>query len=172
MVVSHVLVMGVCGTGKSSVASRLADRLGAEFVEADDHHSPSAVERMTRGEPLTDADRWGWLDRIAEAAMQAGGPTVIACSALKQAYRDKLATALDDLSVVHLDGSKALVTERVAARADHFMPASLIDSQFEALERPGGPDVLTLDISRPVDDLVAAAETFATKARGRAPTEN
>ncbi|SIS97124.1 gluconate kinase, SKI family [Roseivivax lentus] len=162
---THVLVMGVCGTGKSSVASRLADRLGTQFIEADSYHSASAVARMSRGEPLTDADRWSWLDRIAEAAREAGGDTVIACSALKRSYRDRLAAALEDLRIVHLSGSRSLVAERMAGRKDHFMPASLIDSQFALLEAPDGEDVLTIDIARPVQEIVDAAETFATRTR-------
>ncbi len=163
--VTHVLVMGVCGTGKSSVASRLADRLGTQFIEADSYHSASAVARMSRGEPLTDEDRWSWLDRIADAANGAGGDTVIACSALKQSYRDRLAKALRDLRIVHLSGSRALVAERMAWRSDHFMPTSLIDSQFALLEAPDGPDVLTVDIARPIDEIVDATESFATRTR-------
>ena len=162
---THVLVMGVCGTGKSSVASRLADRLGTQFIEADSYHSDSAVARMSRGDPLTDEDRWSWLDRIAEAALSSGKDTVIACSALKRSYRDRLASALSDLRIVHLSGSRSLVAERMAGRSDHFMPASLIDSQFALLEAPDGPDVLTIDIVRPVTDIVDAAEAFASHVR-------
>ena len=164
----HVLVMGVCGTGKSSVASRLAARLGAHFIEADSYHATSAVDRMRRGQALTDADRWSWLDRIAEAARRADNDTVIACSALKRSYRARLERDLAGLRIVHLAGTRALVAERMAGRADHFMPASLIDSQFEALEAPEGPAVLTLDIARPVEEIVDAAEAFATRARREA----
>lgn len=164
----HVLVMGVCGTGKSSVAAPLADHLNGTFVEADTHHAPEAILRMARGEPLQDVSRWDWIERIATAALAAPGTAVIACSALKRAYRDRLAELLGPLFVIHLQGSKELVAARMAARPDHFMPASLIDSQFADLEAPEGPAVLTADIARPLDEIVADAHFFVTGTRLRA----
>ena len=160
----HTLVMGVCGTGKSTVARALAARLGRPFIEADDHHAPDAIARMARGEALTDDDRWGWLDRIAEAA-DAAGPSVIACSALKHAYRDRLEGHLGPLDVLFLDGPRALIARRMAARTDHYMPTSLLDSQLATLEPPAGDRVHRLDIIDPVDRLVDAAYHFATRSR-------
>ena len=164
----HVLVMGICGTGKSSVAAGLAERSGRPFVEADDHHDAAAVARMARGEPLSDADRWGWLDRVAEAADAAGPATVIACSALKQVYRARLARSLGALDIVHLTGPRDLIAARMAARPGHFMPVSLIDSQLADLDPPSGPGVLSLPIDRPLPELIAAAETFTIRARHEA----
>ena len=160
----HTLVMGVCGTGKSTVASRLAARLGRPFVEADDHHAAEAIARMARGEALTDADRWGWLDRISGAAL-AAGPSVIGCSALKRAYRDRLEATLGPMDVLFLDGPRALIAARMAARTDHYMPTSLLDSQLATLEPPAGDRVTRLDIAEPVDRLVDAAYHFATRSR-------
>lgn len=164
----HVLVMGVCGTGKSTVAAPLADHLGGTFIEADTHHAPEAVARMSRGEPLDDAHRWDWIERITTAALAAPGPSVIACSALKRAYRKRFAAKLGLLWVIHLSGPRNLVSTRVAARPEHFMPPSLIDSQFADLEAPVGSSVLTADIARPVEDIVADAYLFVTGSRLRA----
>lgn len=161
----HVLVMGICGTGKSSVAGRLAERLDTPLVEADEYHSPDAIARMARGEPLTDADRWGWLDRVAEAALGCESPTVIACSALKQVYRARLEDQLGPLDIIYLHGARDLVEERMTARPGHYMPASLIDSQLADLEPPAGADVLPLDIAEPLDALVDEAQDFATRTR-------
>lgn len=163
----HVLVMGICGTGKSSVAGGLAERSTFRLVEADEHHSADAIERMARGEPLTDTDRWGWLDRVADAALAAGGPTVIACSALKQAYRDRLEERLGVLDIICLHGSRDLVERRMTARPGHYMPTSLIDSQLADLEPPEGDDVLPLDIAEPLEALVEAAHQFATRTRAK-----
>ena len=161
----HVLDMGICGTGKSSVASQLADRTGRTFVEADEHHSPDAVARMAKGHALRDDDRWDWLDRVADAALATGSATVIACSALKAAYRQRLSARLGAMDVVHLVGERALVATRMSARSGHYMPVSLIDSQLADLEPPEGEDTLTLDIDQPLDALVGAAETFANRTR-------
>lgn len=166
--VSHVLVMGICGTGKSSVARGLSDRTGRPFIEADDHHSDAAVRRMARGEALTDEDRWGWLDRISEAAASAGAETVIACSALKRAYRRKLEDRLGSLTIIHLAGPRLLIAERMEGRDDHFMPTSLIETQLADLEDPAGEGAITLDIDRPLGDLIAAAERIATGSRASA----
>lgn len=161
----HVLVMGICGTGKSSVAGLLAERSTFRLVEADEYHSAEAIERMARGEPLTDADRWGWLDRVADAALATGGSTVIACSALKQAYRDRLESRLGTLDIIYLHGARDLVARRMADRPGHYMPASLIDSQIADLEPPEGRDVIPLDIAESLETSVEAAHQFATRAR-------
>lgn len=162
---AHVLVMGVCGTGKSSVGQALADRLAVPFLEGDAYHSPEAVARMSRGEALTDDHRWDWLDRIAEAARATGGPTVFACSALKRAYRERLAEKLGALDVVHLTGSRDLIARRMAARPGHFMPVSLIDSQFADLQPPKGETAIDIDIDQPLDVIVETAHAFATRMR-------
>lgn len=153
--------MGVCGTGKSTVARALSDRLNAAFIEADDYHSPEAVARMASGLPLTDEHRWGWLDRIAEAAEAQPGRAVIACSALKAAYRARLQSTLQDMGIIYLFGKKALLAERMAARTAHFMPISLLESQFSDLEPPTGPGVLVIDVALPRDVVVARAYDFA-----------
>ncbi|WP_281289548.1 gluconokinase [Puniceibacterium confluentis] len=158
--------MGVCGTGKSTVAKALSDRLGAAYVEADAFHSAEAVARMASGLPLTDAHRWDWLDRIATAAQAEPGRAVIACSALKAVYRDRLAATLPGLAVIYLHGTKKLLADRMAARADHFMPASLLESQFADLEPPSGPEVLAIDVALARDEVVARASDFANTVLG------
>lgn len=136
-----VVVMGVSGAGKSTIGPLLAAALGMAFADADAFHPAANIAKMSAGTPLTDEDRWPWLDAIgrhmmAEAA--AGRPLVVACSALKWAYRDRLRAAVPSLRFVYLVGSKALIGERLAARKGHFMPAGLLESQFAALEDPTG----------------------------------
>ncbi|GAB4064480.1 gluconokinase [Ancylobacter sonchi] len=157
-----VVVMGVCGCGKSSVGAALAARNGWAFVEGDELHPPANVARMAQGQPLTDADRHGWLatigERLAEAA-RAGDGLVVSCSALKRAYRDQLAAASPRVMFLHLAGDRALIEARMAARAGHFMPLSLIDSQFATLEPPGADErAVTLSIDMPPEALVEDAE--------------
>ncbi len=157
----HLLVMGVCGTGKTTVAKALADRLGAAFIEADAYHSPEAVARMASGEPLNDTHRWDWLDRIAAAADAVPGRAVIACSALKTVYRDRLRATLPGMGIIHLYGSRQLLADRMTARTDHFMPISLLDSQFADLQAPEGPEVLAVDVALPREAVVTRAFDFA-----------
>jgi gluconokinase len=155
-----VVVMGVSGCGKTEVGRSLAQRLGASFIDADDLHPPANVEKMRRGIPLDDADRAPWLGllnaRLREA-VAAGRPVVLACSALKQRYRDMLAAGVPGLRFVHLSGSRELIAARLAARRHRYMPASLLDSQFAALEPPA--DAITIDVAMPVDKVVDAAAT-------------
>lgn len=134
-----VVVMGVSGAGKSTIGPLLAAALGMAFADADAFHSAANIAKMSAGTPLTDEDRWPWIDAIgARMASNAaeGRPLVVACSALKRAYRDRLRTAVPGLRFVYLEGSKALIGERLEARNGHFMPAGLLDSQFAALEDP------------------------------------
>jgi len=135
--VQHLVVMGVTGTGKTTVARLLADRLGWTFAEGDDFHPPANVAAMAAGTPLTDEDRAPWLRTIRDWVAEqdaAGVSTVVTCSALRRRYRDVLASAPGDVRFVHLTGDPALVGERMAARVDHFMPVSLLPSQLATLE--------------------------------------
>ena len=158
----HVLVMGVCGCGKSSIGQAVARELGAHFVEGDDFHSPLNRETMAGGQPLSDAMRQGWLDDIAAHVAGRGERCVIACSALKQSYRDRLSRTIGPLLVVHLAGSRDLLSQRMAARRDHFMPVSLLDSQFADLEPPSGPDVVRIDVALSQDAVVDRALSHIT----------
>jgi gluconokinase len=151
-----VVVMGLCGCGKSTVGKALAEELGWPFHDADDFHPAANVAKMAAGEPLTDDDRWPWLDRLAaemRAAQAGGGNAVLACSALKQAYRDRIATA-GNVRFVHLAGDVDTIAGRLAARRHRYMPASLLASQFAALEPPR--DAITVDVRDEVDAQVAA----------------
>ena len=137
--VSAIVVMGVSGSGKSTIASMLAQRLHWVYEDADWFHPKSNIEKMHHGEPLNDEDRWPWLRAIAEwidATRSAGGHGVVACSALKRAYRDILIGTRRDVRLVFLKGDRDLIARRIAARADHFMPSTLLESQFAALQEP------------------------------------
>jgi len=154
-----VVVMGVTGAGKSTVGTLLAERLGVSFRDADDFHPPANIAKMSAGQPLTDADRWPWLDAIgAHLAAHAGRGCVVTCSALKRAYRDRLRAAAPGLRFVHLHGDMALVAARQAARQGHFMPPSLVASQFATLEPPEDEaDVMVLDVAATPEALAEAA---------------
>ena len=136
------VMMGVSGSGKTTIARGVAEREGWRLLEGDAFHPPSNVAKMHAGTPLTDEDRWPWLRAIAHEidAMRARGEQgVVACSALKRSYRDILIGDRTDVVLVYLQGSQALIAERIAARKGHFMPAALLESQFATLEEPG-PD--------------------------------
>ncbi len=158
----HVVVMGVSGTGKSTIAHGLADALGLLLAEGDDFHPPENVAKMSAGTPLTDEDRWPWLESLAEwtAARHAEGvDTVLTCSALRRPYRDVLRSAVPGRPTyfVHLVGDPDLIQERMQAR-DHFMPASLLMSQIDTLEAlEDDEDGLVVDIDRSVEVIVAGA---------------
>lgn len=153
--------MGVSGSGKSTLGALVARRLGAEFIEGDALHPPRNVALMSAGTPLTDGDRAGWLDTIAAriaAAKAAGRDLVVACSALKRAYRDRLRSADAALRFVHLHGDAALLHERMAQRRAHYMPPSLLASQLQALQPPAADEqAASFDTAMPVETLVAAA---------------
>ena len=150
--------MGVSGCGKTTIASGVANRLGWDFVEADTLHSPANVAKMGSGIPLTDEDRWPWLDAIAariEAARKASKPCVVACSALKRRYRERLSGGHGDVRFAYLDGSFDTIAARLATRTGHYMPLSLLESQFEALEAPGADEnPIVLSAERPAEALV------------------
>lgn len=152
-----VLVMGVAGAGKSTLGAGLARRLGWPFIDADDHHPPRNVAKMASGIPLEDEDRWPWLDQLN--TMLAGEKNVVlACSALKDSYRRRLLAGIGPSRIVYLQGSFELIAARLATRRHRYMPASLLESQFAALEPPAG--AIAIDIAaepgRCVDAIVQA----------------
>ncbi len=150
-----VIVMGVCGCGKTTVGRALAHELGVEFLDADDFHPEANVARMADGIALTDDDRWPWLDRLAAAMRDRasrGRGAVIACSALKETYRERLRRAgstAGEVRFVYLKGDAATIAPRLAARTGHYLPASLLASQFAALEEPA--DAIVVDIRQPAE---------------------
>jgi gluconokinase len=168
--VTTAVVMGVSGSGKTTIARGVAQRLGWRLIEGDDFHPPANVAKMRAGTPLTDDDRWPWLRAIAheiDAMHERGEQAVVACSTLKRPYRDILIGARTDVVLVYLRGSKELIRERIAARKGHFMPAALLDSQFAALEEPqaderpivvsiaGTPDAIVEDVVRQLKERTA-----------------
>jgi gluconokinase len=165
-----IVVMGVSGCGKSTVGSALAQRLGWRFADGDDFHPAANVEKMRAGIPLDDDDRAPWLARLnamMRDSVAQGDPVVLACSALRQRYRDALSCGLPGLRFVHLSGSVELIAGRLAARSHHYMPTSLLASQFAALEPPA--EALALDIDAPVErlvDLILASLDTARTAPG------
>lgn len=154
-----IVVMGVSGSGKSTLATVLAGRLACPLVEGDDFHAAASVAKMQAGQALDDADRWPWLDRVGAAigAAASVGSVVAACSALKRSYRERLdAAAGMALRYVLLDAGEDELARRLASRAGHYMPASLLDSQVATLERPAADErALVLDAARAPDALCA-----------------
>lgn len=165
-----LIVMGVSGSGKSTIAERLAARLGWRCVDGDLFHPPANVAKMTAGQPLTDEDRWPWLRAIAaeiDRLAAAGTRSVVACSALKRAYRDIVVHGRDDVRIVFLEGTQDLIARRLAARKGHFMPPGLLDSQFRTLEPPQPEErPVTVSIDAPVeaivDDAIRQLDLIAT----------
>jgi gluconokinase len=156
---SVVVVMGVSGSGKTTIGTLLAGTLGWDFVDGDDLHPPANVAKMRSGTPLTDDDRWPWLEVIAtwiDAHLASGQHGVVTCSALKRAYRDRLLAGREGVRLVYLCGSYDVVAGRQAARQGHFMPAALIRSQFETLEPPGEDEhPITARVDLPPVQIVA-----------------
>ncbi len=152
-----VVLMGVTGCGKTTVGTLLAEELGWQFLDGDDFHPPSNVAKMRSGHPLEDEDRQEWLDRLSdEAARQhtAGGSLILACSALKRAYRERLRRGNPGMVFVYLRGAPALIRARLEARRGHYMDPALLDSQFEILEEP--EDGVVVDVDRIPERIVAA----------------
>jgi len=151
-----VVVMGVAGVGKTTVGKRLAAALGWEFHDADDFHPPENVAKMRAGIALTDADRAAWLERLRSLVAdvsRAGRSAVLACSALRRSYRERIAAPGADVRFVHLTGDPALIRARLVGRRAHFMPPALLDSQLETLEPPD--DAVTVDVAPDPDTIVA-----------------
>jgi len=152
-----VLVMGVSGSGKTTIGEALATALGWRYLDADDFHPQANVAKMAAGIPLEDEDRWPWLERINEKLsdlQERGQSAVLGCSALKEAYRQRLAHGLRDFRVVYLHGSFDLIKRRVTARRHRYMPASLLRSQFDTLEPPA--DAIEIDVAAPMEDSISA----------------
>jgi carbohydrate kinase (thermoresistant glucokinase family) len=156
-----IIVMGVSGSGKSTIGALLAEALGWPFADADGFHPAANVAKMAAGQPLTDADRWPWLDAIAAhigASRTAGQPVVVACSALRRAYRERLRAGHGDLIFPHLAGAPEVIAMRQAARQGHFMPPSLMASQFATLEDPAAEaDAVIVSVSASPHEVVATA---------------
>ncbi|MGV8989064.1 MAG: gluconokinase [Cypionkella sp.] len=151
----RMVVMGVSGCGKSSVGEGVAAQLGMSYREGDNLHPAQNVAKMRAGTPLTDEDRWPWLDQVAKVLAD-DAPVIVGCSALKRCYRDRIrAGAGDPVTFVHLAGSRELIAERMAARKGHYMPLSLLDSQFAALEPPGPEEAITVSINQPLAQIIA-----------------
>ena len=159
---SLVVVMGVTGCGKSTVGKLLAEKLGVDFAEGDDLHPPENIAKMAAGHPLTDEDRWPWLAEIAGwLADHAASGGVIPCSSLKRSYRDRLRQGAPDVWFLHVDVDRETILKRVSERKGHFMPASLVDSQFATLE-PLGAD----EAGAPIDGT-QTPEEIVDEARRR-----
>ena len=163
-----IVAMGVSGCGKSTLITHLAAHLGCPAFEGDDFHSPAAIAKMRTGRPLNDADRWPWLDRLGAAigaAVIDNGVAVAACSALKRSYRERLARAAGvPILFALLDGEREEIAKRLVTRQSHYMPPSLLDSQFAALERPAADErALSLHCYAPLDDLRSEIMAWAQK---------
>jgi gluconokinase len=153
-----LVLMGVSGCGKSTIGALLARRLGWPMIEGDEFHSVTSIAKMREAVPLTDADRWPWLDAIAarlDAWRDAGSSGIVTCSALKRVYRDRLASGRPNVRFIYLKGGPDLIRPRLVNRLGHFMPPDLLDSQFAALEEPMADEpVLTLPIDLHPDAIV------------------
>ena len=166
---SPIVVMGVSGSGKSTVGAALAQRLRVPFADADDFHPPANIEKMTAGTPLNDDDRYPWLEAIGEwlaARCRDGG--VMSCSALKRKYRDQLRRHCPDVTFLHLSGSPEMIGRRQASRPGHFMPATLLASQFETLEPLAADERgVSIDVDQDIDSVIdtylALSATRATE---------
>ena len=155
-----LVTMGVSGSGKTTIAMKLAERLGWQMLEGDKLHPPANIAKMQAGTPLDDADRWPWLHAIADAIdkWRANGVSgVVACSALKRAYRDILIGSRPDVRIVYLQGSHAMIAQRMAARHGHFMPTGLLDSQFATLEEPDAAERAIMVSIAPQPDAIVDA---------------
>jgi gluconokinase len=152
-----IIVMGVAGSGKSTVAAALAKTVDGRFLDADDFHPAANIAKMAAGHPLDDTDRAPWLARMRREVIDAAPPgklTVLACSALKKAYRDQLGSGSAGVALVYLEGDKETLARRLQQRHDHYMKADMLASQFATLEAPSAAEGLTLSIGQPVAEIV------------------
>ncbi|WP_022708348.1 gluconokinase [Paracoccus zeaxanthinifaciens] len=151
------VVMGVSGTGKTSVGLALARRLGVPYLDGDDLHPAGNVAKMAAGTPLTDADRWPWLDEVARTLSESA-PVIVGCSALRRAYRDRLREAAGGpVTFFYLHGPRDVIAARMSGRKGHYMPPALLDSQIATLEPPGADEAVALDIMLPLDVIADTA---------------
>ncbi|MCA9129522.1 MAG: gluconokinase [Planctomycetales bacterium] len=150
------VIMGVAGCGKSRIGAALAKQIGAAFVDGDSLHPPANVAKMSGGQPLNDEDRAPWIKRVAETLVETEGPVIVACSALKKAYRDQIRGIAGEVVFLFLDGSRDVLARRLETREGHFMPANLLDSQLATLQRPG-PDepAISVGIDQSPDAVVS-----------------
>lgn len=165
-----VVVMGVAGTGKTTIGPLLAARLGVPYAEGDDFHPQANIAKMSAGVPLEDADRWPWLDAIGSWAHdRAGLGGVVSCSALKRSYRDRLRAAAPGVVFVHLSGDRALIEDRMSHRQGHFMPTALLDSQFATLQPLGADEAgVTVSVAGTPEEITE--RTSAALAEVEAPS--
>ncbi|WP_447474759.1 gluconokinase [Vibrio harveyi] len=158
---SSVVVMGVCASGKTTIGEHLAKKLGRKFIDGDDLHPRANIQKMASGQPLNDDDRKPWLERIRDAAYSLESKNehgIIVCSALKKIYRDQIREGNENVTFLFLDGSKELILERMRARQGHFMKENMVNSQFEALERPEDePRTIFVSIDATIEDIVSNA---------------
>lgn len=148
----RIVIMGVAGCGKSTVGTALAHRLHMPYHDGDDLHTAASVAKMRAGSPLTDDDRWPWLDAIA-ACLRDQAPVIVGCSALKRRYRDRIRLA-GRVTFIHLAGSRDLIAARMAQRTGHYMPLTLLDSQFATLEVPADDEAMIIDIDQPLTRMI------------------
>lgn len=161
---AKLVIMGVSGCGKSTVGAALAKALDATYIDGDDLHTPENIAKMSTGTPLLDTDRWPWLDRVGDALAHRQKTTIIGCSALKRVYRDRIRAKVKvPVLFIHLSGTREEIARRMRNRSGHFMPASLLDSQFAALEEPRSDEyAVTVAINQPLtkilQELIAIVE--------------
>ena len=152
----RIVIMGVSGCGKSTVGAALGAALGIPYRDGDDLHPAANVEKMRAGVPLSDEDRWPWLDRVAEV-LREDAPVIVGCSALRRVYRDRIrAGGGGPVQFVHLVGSRNVIAARMAARTGHYMPTTLLDSQFATLEPPGPDEAVAVEIDQPLGQMIDA----------------
>jgi gluconokinase len=154
-----ILVMGIAGSGKSTIGKLLAATLDIAFIDADDYHPTPNIEKMSRGEPLTDSDRWPWLEILSVEVNKYQSGCIFACSALKESYRKYLSDKIPTLQIIYLHGEESVLLERITQRT-HFFPVALLSSQLETLEIPSGPRVAVINIDQPITQVVAEAARF------------
>lgn len=155
----RIVVMGVSGCGKTTAGEAIARRLDARFIDGDDLHPEANKAKMGAGIALTDEDRWPWLDQVGETFAESAAKTVIACSALKRSYRDRIRLRAEDVKFVFLDGSREVLAERMQSRKNHFMPLSLLDSQLATLEPlQSDEEGIRLNFEMPIEQIVDAVE--------------